>query len=97
MDVQAAEAAKRNLNQARQQAREQAEQAREASEREAAAEAVEQRENVERESAEARVVSETLDHMNEDSSGDTDSDYEFQETVLSGIYSGKGTIMDTLI
>ncbi len=42
----------------------------------------------------ASVVSGTLDVMNSDAFGKTDSDYDFQTKVL-GAYAGSGTIVDT--
>ncbi len=42
----------------------------------------------------AAVVSSTLEAMNTDASGKTDSDYDFQTKVL-GAYAGSGTIVDT--
>lgn len=98
MQAQATEAANRNMNQAMDQVREQTERRdRESFGREVAAEATEQREKVDKETFGAQVVSKTMDYMNEDSTGATDSDYDFQERVLSGHFTGKGTIMDTLI
>ena len=98
MDVQATEAASRNIYQAREKVREQSERSeREAAEREASAEAAEQKEKLDEETSGAQAVSKNLDHMNENSSGETDSDYDFQNSVLSAAYSGKGTIMDRLI
>ena len=95
MEMQASEAVTRNMNQVGEQTqRADREHARE---REMAAEEMRQRENVDKETFGAQVVSKTLDYMNEDSSGSTDSDYDFQKRVLEGAFTGKGTIMDTLI
>ncbi|WP_027180080.1 hypothetical protein [Maridesulfovibrio bastinii] len=45
----------------------------------------------------AQVVTKTLDYMNSDSgnSGSTNSDYDFQKSVLGSHYSGLGAIADT--
>ncbi|NDV25125.1 hypothetical protein [Desulfovibrio sp. JC010] len=44
----------------------------------------------------AQVVTKTLDYMNSDQfSGSTNSDYDFQKSVLSAAYSGVGTIANT--
>ncbi len=44
----------------------------------------------------AQVVTKTLDYMNSDQfSSSTNSDYDFQKSVLSAAYSGVGTIANT--
>lgn len=46
----------------------------------------------------AKVVTKTLDYMNSDSAngGSTNSDYDFQKSVLGSHYSGLGAIADTI-
>jgi len=44
----------------------------------------------------AQVVTKTLDYMNSNpSSGSTSADYDFQKSVLSAVYTGTGTILDS--
>ncbi|CCO22109.1 hypothetical protein [Maridesulfovibrio hydrothermalis] len=44
----------------------------------------------------AQVVTKTLDYMNSDQSGSsTNADYDFQKSVLSAHYMGKGTLANT--
>jgi len=44
----------------------------------------------------AQVVEKTLDVMNSNpSSGSTSADYNFQKSVLSAVYTGTGTILDS--
>ena len=49
---------------------------------------------VDKETFGAAVVTSTLDAMNTDMGGNTDSSYDFQKKVL-GAYAGFGTILDT--
>ncbi|WP_461211188.1 hypothetical protein [Desulfocurvus sp. DL9XJH121] len=44
----------------------------------------------------AQVVTKTLDYMNDDPMGGHNSDYDFQKSVLSAVYTGSGTILDDL-
>ena len=44
----------------------------------------------------AQVVTKTLDYMNASPSGSQNSDYDFQKSVLSAVYTGTGTILDNL-
>ena len=44
----------------------------------------------------AQVVTKTLDYMNDDPMGGQNSDYDFQKSVLSAVYTGAGTILDDL-
>lgn len=45
----------------------------------------------------AQVVSETLDVMNSDPmSASSNADYNFQKNVLSAVYTGTGTILDSM-
>ena len=40
----------------------------------------------------AQVVTKTLDYMNSDQNGSTDSDYDFQKSVLGAAFTDKGTL-----
>ncbi|WP_232034855.1 hypothetical protein [Desulfovibrio ferrophilus] len=45
----------------------------------------------------AQVVTKTLDYMNSSpSSGSTSANYDFQKSVLSAVYTGTGTLLDSV-
>lgn len=46
----------------------------------------------------AAVVSKTLDYMNKNKDQfSTNSSYDFQQSVLMPVYTGKGTLMDDMV
>lgn len=45
--------------------------------------------------AAAQVVTKTLDYANASGTGDVSAEYDFQKSVLSAVYTGAGTILDT--